>query len=313
MRNIPIEDQGSTSLCYAYAGAFLANTYLMDSQQYSSPLIHPFELALINRQDPQNELYNYGSLGGGYVGVALRSLRSRAAVCGRSQIELRMSKLVAAGSFRSNVDAIQFLESNNLKQQFAKIYDRRFCSTNPHAQQWLAMHELSSVTQKVAIERLLRRCEKRIIELPKVLEANRFSDEDFAKAVQIALARHRPVGLETSCSTRFFKDGFRGRGVTFRSVGSGIKRESTEACEREKHATAIVGQRSVAGQCEYLVRNSVNASVPDQKSAGCSCRDVSTGVISENCVKPTGKNRMLGCWYSRSDILGVALNATAFE
>jgi hypothetical protein len=307
------DDQGDSRLCYAYATAFLANTYLMETHQYSSPLIHPVEAALISRTTIRDQFYEMSTLAGGDVAHNLTALRARGQVCGRSQTEMALKRLVAAGNFPSSIDAINFLETNQQGRLWARIGKKKFCSKNPEAQQWLEIQRLADTTQTEAVRQMLRGCEQRMVRFPRVASTNKYSDNDFAKAIEINLARHRPAGLDTSCSFKFFTQGWRGTGVTLKKTATGVQRETTEQCALERHATAIIGQKNFGGECHYLIRNSIKPNVRDRRAAACSCYDLKTNQVNDNCKTPTKDQRFVGCYYKRSDVLKIAVDAMAFQ
>jgi|GEM_PF-2353979 len=281
LNRLPIQNQGNYGICYAYAGSFLVD-FARNKNQLSSKRISPLHAGLIGTLHADSDSEEAGD-----VCEVVEGLSKAGSACSEDQV-LKESRYKEMGMyFHQNVVQDVFMPFIMKKEAFKKVpaasFDKRVNLTTsqlnflkrfdqfytklkshlatkqfngsyvPTAKEVFnyaqsihianTYHSLSTGFTKLLVE---KNCTSRINVPPLrcTKEKRTYGNNTLIETIDKVLSETKPAAIHY-CSV-----------VLTNAKVSGLDGVGNKKSNCLPHASVIIGKRSRAGSCEYLIRNS---------------------------------------------------------
>jgi hypothetical protein len=281
LNRLPIQNQGTYGICYAYAGSFLTD-FVRNKTQLSAKRISPLHAGLIGTLDADSD-----SEEGGDVCEVIEGLSKVGKACSEDQV-LKESRYQAVGVyFHQNVVQDVFMPFILSKETFKKVpinsfdkranltkaqisyltrFDRFYTKLKNHlaTKQFSGnfvpsakdvfnyaqsihiantYHKLATGFTKLLVE---KNCTSKITIPPLkcTKETRTYGNNTLIETIDKTLSETKPAAIHY-CSV-----------VLTNAKASGLDGIGNKKSNCLPHASVIIGKRSRAGSCEYLIRNS---------------------------------------------------------
>lgn len=272
-RKIPVYNQGSINICYAYSAAQILDWYQLKNGA-AKRNIHPAWTALqyaLRRGRPKLEI--------GHPKEAIESLRT-SLNCDYEAVEA----------------AVKGLGSSDEPET-------KILTSIERGQYRLPAGSTAVETLRAAIEKNCPAEKRSVLMVPEVERLtfkNLQDDEAYENFLQTKFSSApSPVSI-AYCANVWKNPDF--DGISLNSSGERDRVEKN--CEY--HESLVVGQKTVGNSCHFLVRNTWGTNwTASNKNYSCVCRDKVTGDFTEDCHLEThGNDRYTveGCWIKSSDL-----------
>ncbi len=272
-RKIPVYNQGTINICYAYSAAQILDWYQLKNGA-TKRNIHPAWAALqyaLKRNKAKLEI--------GHPKEAIESLRT---------------------SFNCDYEAV---EAAVKTLGSSEEPETKILTSIERGQYRLPAGSTSVETLKLALEKNCPVEKRTLIMIPEVERLNYetlHDDEAYETFFQSKFSTS-PSPVSIAYCANVWKNS------SFDGISTNTKGERDVVDKNcEYHESLVVGQKKVGNSCHYLVRNTWgNRWTATNKNYSCVCRDLATGEYAEDCRPEThGNDRysVEGCWIKGKDL-----------
>ncbi len=272
-RKIPVYNQGSINICYAYSAAQIIDWYQLKNGAPKRN-VHPAWTALqyaLQRGRTKLEI--------GHPKEAIESMRM-AMNCDYESVEAAVKSL--GSSDESETKILSGIERGKYR---------------------LPAGSSSVETLNAVIEKNCPSEKRTMVMVPEVERLNYETlkdDNAYETFLQTKFsAAPSPVSI-AYCANVWKNSQFDGISVNAKGERDQVEKDC------EYHESLVVGQKKVGNSCHFLVRNTWgNRWTASNQNFSCVCRDLSTGEFTEDCRPETHRNdrySVEGCWIRGSDL-----------
>jgi hypothetical protein len=315
-RNIPVYDQDGSGTCFAHAATQLVDYWRFKNGVNRTDRINPLYAAWQTKYRYQKE----GDTRGGNGYKVIRNLK-KSGYCKADKVNSCLANAKKLGGNISDAELIHYLEV--LYESYDEHSEKSPLSLKENAKKVIQAVEkdpwvggsrcknlsnkimesyisLAVTTSNMVLDGAFKDC-KPLQSLSNIPDPKVYSFGTYAskkQKIDQSLASNLPVTI-SMCSSMF--DNTKNRPLSASNKPSNYK-----ACKA--HEVLITGRKLIGQSCKYLLRNSWGAKwKPANVQCACYRKD---GTYESICSNVSLAKEIVGCWYSKEDLLSNTFEVT---